>query len=560
MTESEVHAEAKATSFDVDIVVFGGPIVINLRPLRETHAVAVARGRVVAHGNAADHLKRRAKEVFDLAGRAAIPGLHDAHVHPVGAGVDMLGCDLSHCSEAAEYPPAMRSWMNQHPGEGWVTATGWDTTHFTSLRRPMSSDLDEVSRTRPIFFRNADGHSAWVNSRALSELGITSATPDPPGGRIERDPNGTPTGVLHDSAIELAAAHLPAVGADIAIEALQVAQAHLHSLGVVGWQDALVGPALGLADPEGAYLHAAARGLLTARVTGALRWDPDRGLEQISDLVERRADTANGNYQPRNVKLFLDGVPEAGTSALLEPYCCSGPAGEELGTGPTYYEPGYLNEVVELLDQHGFGAHFHALGDRSLRDALNAVETARAANGPTSNLHQAAHVYLVREADFTRFAALGVVANLQMLWASGGDQANSIAPFLGRTRSGQQFPFRTLLDHHALLAAGSDWPVTSPDPWQAMHVAVNRNLPGVDAPPLNLNQALTPVEALHAYTRGSAVAHGEHRAGTLEIGATADIAVLDRHPLRIAADGLAEVRTVRTYVAGRCVHTAVPAI
>jgi predicted amidohydrolase YtcJ len=540
------------TDYSVDLVLHGGTIIAMVEPFVETLAIAVRDGRVVAVGDKALAARGRAKEVRDLDGLCAIPGLQDAHVHPVMAGTDLLGCHLQDCTSADQYAPALRSWLDSNPAEEWLVATGWHTTHFPNDRPPAAADLDRVSTERPIFFRNADGHSAWLNSAALGAAGITTAA-DPPGGRIERDQHGEPTGLLHDGAMELVTRKLPPPTTETRLQGLLLAQQHLHAFGITGWQDALVGPALGLPDPEQAYLLAAEQGLLTARVAGALRWDPDRGPEQVEELVSRRSATTRPNYVPTNVKFFIDGVPEAGTSALLAPYCCAGPAGQDFGVGPTYYEPGYLNSVVTRLDAAGFGVHFHALGDRSLKDSLNAIEAARRANGLSEFRHQVAHVYLCDDEDLRRFAALGVIANLQLYWASGGEQATSIEPFIGPRRARRQFPFRDLLQHGAALAAGSDWPVTSPNPWHAMHVAVHRLLPGLDDEPLVPDQAITPAAALNAYTRGSALANGDRAGGLLVVGARADIAILDRHPLRGPDQDLGSVTTVAAYAAGRSV-------
>lgn len=535
----------------VDLIVHGGTIITMVEPLVETSAIAVRDGRVVAVGERALEARGRAREVLDLDGLCAIPGLQDAHVHPVAAGIDLLGCHLQHCTSAEQYVPALRAWLQANPEDGWLVATGWQTAHFPNHEPPSAADLDHVSTARPIFFRNTDAHSAWLNSAALRAADISAATPDPPGGRIERDRSGKPTGLLHDDAMELVARRLPPPTTETQLDGLLLAQRQLHSLGITGWQDALVGPALGLPDPEPAYLMAVERGLLTARVAAALRWDPERGLEQMEELVARRAATTRPNYVPTTVKIFLDGVPEAGTSALLEPYCCAGPTGQDYGVGPTYYDPAYLNTVVSRLDAAGFGVHFHALGDRSVSDGLCAVETARRSNGLSDCRHQIAHVYLCEDEDLRRFASLGVIANLQMYWASGGAQAALIEPFIGSRRASRQFPFRALLEHGAGIAAGSDWPVSSPNPWHAMHVAVHRVLPESNDVPLAPNQSISPAAALHAYTRGSALANGDRNGGLLVVGARADITILDRHPLRCPEEELGKTTAVVVYAAGR---------
>lgn len=247
---------------------------------------------------------------------------------------------------------------------------------------PTSRLLEAVVPDRPVYLPNRDHHGAWVNSRALELAGITRDTPDPADGRIERDPSGDPGGTLQEGAMQLVGRLAPPATAADRLAALLHAQRHLHSLGITAWQDALVGDFLGMDDPSGAYLTAARDGSLTARVVGALWWDRERGPEQIPELVEKRAALSHGRFRPGSVKLMLDGVAENGTAALLDPYlvrCGCATANH----GKSFIDVGQLPKCVTELDALGFQCHFHALGDRAVRDALDAIEAARSANGPS---------------------------------------------------------------------------------------------------------------------------------------------------------------------------------
>ena len=239
---------------------------------------------------------------------------------------------------------------------------------------PRKDDLDAVVPDRPVFLFNRDVHGAWVNSKALTVAGITSATPDPPDGRIERDPvTGEPTGTLHEGAAYWVNEHVVPAPSQAQWEAaILEGQQHLHSLGITGWQDAWVTPAT-----QTAYRALAADGRLTGRVVGALWWDRHRGLEQVDDLIDRRELDAPG-FHPTTVKIMIDGVLENYTGALLEPYC-DGCGGHTSDRGLNYVDAELLASAVTTLDAAGFQVHMHAIGDRAVRMALDAVRAARLA-------------------------------------------------------------------------------------------------------------------------------------------------------------------------------------
>jgi predicted amidohydrolase YtcJ len=338
--------------------------------------------------------------------------------------------------------------------------------------------------------------------------------------------------------------------------ALLDAQSVLHSFGVTGWQDAIVGSYLGRPDPFEAYLRAANSGALSARVVGALWWDRTRGLEQVDELLERRERARAGRFRAGTVKIMQDGIAETGTAALLGPYldacgCVTANSGE------SFIDPVALNGYVRELDRLGFQLHFHALGDRAVREALDALEAAAEANGPRERRHHLAHLQVVDPGDIPRFAALGAIANLQTLWATHDVEMDELTiPFLGPERSRLQYPFASLLRAGATLAAGSDWPVSSPDPLAAIHVAVNRIGPGSGAAAFLPDQAIGLAAAFRAYTRGSAHVNGDDEGGVIQAGAPADLVLLDRDPFAGPAGEIAATRALATYVGGHRVFAA----
>ncbi|MCC5479251.1 amidohydrolase [Streptomyces barringtoniae] len=537
-----------------DLLFTGGPV---LTPDgRTATAVAVTGDRITAVGH--DELRDLAgprTDVVDLAGRLLLPGFQDAHVHPVPAGLELAQCDLSDTTTAEETVAAVRAYAEAHPEREWILGGGWSMEAFAG-GTPTKELLDAVVPDRPVYLPNRDHHGAWVNSRALELAGIGRDTPDPADGRIERDAAGEPGGTLQEGAMQLVGRLTPPATPADRLAALLHAQRHLHALGITAWQDALVGDFLGMDDPAEAYRTAARDGSLTARVRGALWWDRERGAEQIPELVEKRAALSHGRFRAGTVKLMLDGVAENGTAALLDPYldrCGCATANR----GKSFVDPQQLPKYVTELDALGFQCHFHALGDRAVRDALDAVEAARAANGPGDTRPHLAHLQVVHPDDVPRFARLGATANIQPLWAAHEPQMDELTiPFLGAERAAWQYPFGALLRSGARLAAGSDWPVSSPDPLQGVHVAVNRVEPGGSGPVFLPHERLGLADALTAYTAGSAYVNHLDDTGRVAVGALADLVVLDRDPFAGPPEAIAETAVALTYVGGERVYAA----
>jgi predicted amidohydrolase YtcJ len=514
-------------------------------------SVAVRSGRIVAVD--ADLTASPGTEVVDLAGGLLTPGFVDAHVHPVQGGLERARCDLSPASGKEAYLRTIAAYAAAHPEVEWILGGGWHQPDFTG-GAPAATDLDAVLADRPAFLLNADHHGAWVNSRALALAGIHASTPDPPDGRIERGPDGSPTGTLHEGAMDLVGRLVPPTTHVEQVAALMEAQAYLHSLGITGWQDAILGDYANLSDATPAYVELAREGHLTARVVGALWWQRDRGAEQIPELVERREALQFPRFRAGSVKIMQDGVAENFTAGMLEPYYDSCGC-RTRNAGLSFVDPTALREHVTLLDAAGFQVHVHAIGDRAVREALDAFEAARMANGESDLRHHIAHLQVVHPDDVGRFAELGVTANIQALWAVYERQMLDLTiPFLGPERTASQYPFGDLVRSGARIAAGSDWPVSSPDPLAAVHVAVNRKAPAALADgeyeAFLPEQALDLATALAAYTSGSAWLNHADETGRIEVGALADLAVLDRDPFAGPAEGIAETRVRATYVEG----------
>jgi predicted amidohydrolase YtcJ len=561
---SDLEPRPAATTGPADVVFVGGSVYTVDAARTWAGAVAVKDGRIAAVGTDADVRASvgPATEVVSLDGGLLLPGFQDAHVHPVSSGLASLQCDLSHLHSADAYLELIGVYAAEHPELEWILGGGWSMDIFAN-GNPGRELLDGIVPGPPVFLESRDGHSAWVNSRALELAGLSAATPDPVDGRISRDALGEPAGTLHEGAMDLVAALTPVPSAADLADGLLAGQRYLHSLGITAWQDAIVG-FRAEASVLDAYLAVAERGELTARVAGALWWERHLGEEQIDALVAARARGTTERFRATSVKIMQDGVCENFTAAVLEPYLDAAGV-PTANNGISFVDPELLNRAVTALDALGFQVHFHTIGERAVREALDAIEAARAANGPSDNRHHLAHIQVVHPDDIPRFRALGAVANAQPLWAGHEPQMDVLTtPFLGEPRWRWQYPFGSLVRAGAVLAMGSDWSVSSPNPLQEMHVAVNRIMPpgytyagepGADA--FLPEERLDLPTAIAAFTMGSAfVNHLDHETGSIEVGKQADLAILDRNVFDHPTDEIAGARVLETFVGGERVFSA----
>lgn len=557
--EPEPTPAATTAGSPADLVFLSGPVHTVDAARSRASAVAVRGDRIVAVGHEPEvrDLIGPGTDVVDLHGRLLIPGFQDAHVHPVGGGLELALCDLSAAETADAYRELIGRYAAAHPDVPWITGGGWSLEAFPG-GMPTREFLDALVPDRPVFLVNRDHHGGWANSRALALAGLTARTPDPSDGRIERDADGRPTGMLQEGAMRLVADLVPEPSLEEQTAGLLRAQRLLHSYGVTAWQDAMLGRGPGTVDSIPAYTAARRDGKLTARLTGALWWDRSRGAEQIPELRAKRAELTGGRLRATSVKIMQDGIAENHTAAMLSPYLTACGCASD-NSGISFIDPEELRSHVTLLDAEDFQVHFHALGDRAVREALDAVEAARRTNGRRDTRPHLAHLQVVHPDDIPRFRRLGATANIQALWAAHEPQMDELTiPFLGAQRAARQYPFGDLLRSGATLAAGSDWPVSSPDPIAALHVAVNRRTPdGPPSAPVFLpEQRIDLGSALAAYTAGSAYANHLDDTGSLQVGKLADLVVLDRDPFDGADEEIALTRVLQTFVGGRRVYAA----
>ena len=538
-----------------DLLIVGASVRALDAADTEAEALAVAGGRIAAIGSAAT-LRRLAgprTRVLELRGETVLPGFHDAHLHPTTGGRHLLQCNLHDVAwDRDAYLRRIREYADAHPGDEWITGGGWAMPAFTG-GTPSRGDLDAAVPDRPAYLENRDAHGGWANSAALALAGVTAATADPPDGRIEREPDGSPQGTLHEGAVALVERVLPPFTQARWEEALRRAQAYLHGFGITAITDAWVTP-----EHVPAYRALAERGELTLRTSLSLWWDRGGGLEQLGWFEAARRSATIGRLRATTVKLMLDGVLENGTGALLEPYLDA--AGRPTENRGIVFIPAdrLAGEIAPALDRAGFDLHMHAIGDRAVRTGLDAVAAVRERNGPRDRRPQIAHLQLIDPADIARFARLGVGACMQPLWAAWEAQMRDLTvPFLGPERSSRQYPFRSLERAGVRLVGGSDWSVSTANVLHEIEVAVNRVVPASRgaASPFLPDERLDLASALRAFTSGGAWVHRlDEVTGTLEPGKLADVAVLDRDVFDRGAGEIGDARALLTLVEGDAVY------
>jgi hypothetical protein len=531
-----------------DLVLRHGAIYPVASDSLRVEALAVRDGQIVYLGDArgAERLIGGRTAVLELAGRMVLPGFRDTHLHP-SAGVGLSECRFDELKTREIVLDSVRKCAAAHPEQPWVRGRGWQLPVFPDAN-PRKEWLDAVVPDRPVYLTAADGHSVWVNSKALALAGVSQSTRDPPNGRIERDPKtGEPSGTLRERAVDLVASVLPPRTQTELRAGLLRAVALANSFGIVALHEASADPAL-----LEAYAALDSAGQLTARTIASIRVDPPDGKAQLDSLRAWRGRFAGRRYfSPGAAKIFVDGVIEAKTAALLAPYLGTN---DSTWSGEPNLSPAALDTLVAAIDAAGFQVHQHAIGDRAVRMALDALAFARRHNGPRDARPIIAHLELIDSVDIPRFAELEVIPSFQPLWAYADDYITRLTePVLGPERSRWLYPIGSVAKTGAHLAAGSDWSVSSLNPLDAIQVAVTRR--ALDAPP---GPAWIPQEVvslrtiLVAYTSGGAYAAGEEATrGTLELGKAADLVVLDRDLYRIPANEIHTAKVLLTLLDGR---------
>lgn len=512
----------------------------------DTDAVLVVDGVVRALGEQARTAVPAGAARVDLGGGFLMPSFGDGHAHPLYGGLEHAGPAVRQCTSVEEIVAAVKAYADAHPQQEWILGASYDG----SLAPEGLFDarwLDAVVPDRPVVLRAWDYHTVWCNTAALDRAGITSDTPDPVLGEIPHRTDGSVLGTLREwGAVDLVMNVAPPRPESVRIGALDTAADYLLARGVTWVQDAWVEPA----DVE-TYLTAAERGLLRMRFNLALYADPryfDTQVHQFAEARRRVQQVGSPLLSANTVKFFADGVVENETGALLEPYC-SGLHSH----GQSNWEGDSLARAAARVDELGLQIHIHAIGDAAVRQALDAIEDVQRRNGVRDRRPVIAHAQLVDDADIGRFAALGVIPNMQPLWAQMDPLMTVLTvPRLGAERADRQYRMATLLGSGARLAFGSDWPVSSGAPLEGIAVGVSRRTAdGVPDGGWTPHEILPAEQALSAYTAGVAYqAFAENSWGTIAPGYSADLVWLDRDPRTTPPLDLPAIVVRATYLRG----------
>jgi len=536
-----------------DVILSGGRVWTAAEAQPWAEAVAVRGDRIAFVGSSAGAAALRGPrtQVVDLAGRLVTPGFNDAHLHLMSGSLSLERVDLIEDQDTPAVQERIRAFAAANPKNAWVLGRGWLYGSFAG-GLPTREQLDAVVADRPAYMECYDGHSGWANSKALALAGITKDTPNPPRGEIVKDAKtGEPTGALKESATSLVEAKIPAPGVEERYALLLRALRLLNSQGLTSVQDAGYGP-----DEFRGELPLLERALkeraLTVRLKASIRMSPgaaDAAVAEASWLAARPPDPF---LRFGTVKGFVDGVIEAHTAAMLEPYSDD----PKLGRGEPNWDAAALNAAVTAADRAGLQVYLHAIGDRGVRMALDAHEAAARANGPRDRRGRIEHIETIDPADYPRFQALGVIASMQPLHAN-PDLNNSAvwSRNAGPARAGRGFSWGNVQRAGGRLVFGSDWPVVTSDVLRGLYVAVTRKTregtpPGGWLP----EQAVTLEQALRHYTiDGAYGAFEDGERGSLATGKWADLVVLSDDLFKVAPEQILKTKVLMTMVGGRVV-------
>jgi hypothetical protein len=512
--------------------------------LRPFTALAFEAGKVLETGDSAGlRSKYATAHVIDGHGKTLIPGLIDAHGHVLDMGLESVQVRLTGTKSLREAQQRIRAYAKANPRRAWLVGGGWNQVIWSLGRFPTAQELDAAIADRPAALDRIDGHATWLNSKALHAAGITKDTPDPVGGRIERDAAGNPSGVLVDMAMDLVEAVIPKLNDAERLAGLRAAMTHMNRVGLTGVGDAGVG-----ADVIAAYKELADEGRLSVRVYAMIAdtGDDFRVLSKDGPLLGY----ANDRLTVRSVKLFADGALGSRGAALLAPYSDK----PEL-RGLLFMTDAEMEHKIETALKAGYQVNIHAIGDAANHQVLDAFEAAYRTVGGRQLRNRIEHAQVVELSDIPRFKQLDLIASMQPTHAT--SDKNMAEARIGPERLKGAYAWRTFLDQGTVIAGGSDFPVESDNPFFGLHAAVTRtDHEGQPAGGWHPEQAMTLLEAFRAFTLDAAYAeHQERSLGSLEPGKWADFIVIDRDLFKIPPADIWKIRVEQTWLAGERVYS-----
>lgn len=513
--------------------------------LQRFDALLVDHGKVVATGSAATLGKQAgAAKIVDGHGRTLLPGLIDAHGHVMDLGYMKTMVNLVPTTSLDQALAVTKAFAAQHRDAAWIRGGGWNQEIWKLGRFPTARELDKAVSNRPAWLSRVDGHASWANSAAIKLAGITRDTKDPPGGRIERDAQGNPSGVFVDGAQALIESHIPAPTEAQREAALDAALAEMRSVGMTGVDDA----GIDLPTYE-LYREYADEHRLTTRIYAMIR-DTGSAFDTISANGPLLG-YGNDFLTVRAVKLYSDGALGSRGAAMLAPY-----SDDPHNRGLLFHPPAELTAMIGKALAKGYQVNIHAIGDGANHEVLDSFAAAYKLHGGENLRNRVEHAQIVAPSDIPRFVQLKLVASMQPTHAT--SDKNMAVQRIGKERMKGAYAWRTFLDQGTVVAGGSDFPVESPNPFYGLHAAITRQdhqnqPPGGWYP----EQAMTRLEAFRAFTLSAAwAAHEEKTMGSLEPGKWADFIVVDRDIFTIPAKDIWSTKVLQTWVGGKQVYSA----
>ena len=522
-------------------------------------ALAVADGVIVAVGSNEDVAQHAdvATRRMDMGGRTLLPGLHDAHVHVLFAGMEQFACGFEPGASPERIAARVSECAEQAEPGAWITGGNWVAAVFDEGQQTKTF-LDAVAPNNPVVLVDESHHSSWANSMALELAGVDRNTPNPPNGVIDRDANGEPTGLLRESAEALVASAMPPASFAERERALRLSTSQMLSYGITSFNDAGI-----TGENIGVMASLAESGEMQQRVTGCIRWSAPgmEGHDASMALIEDRAFYERGRFTPDCVKIVLDGVPtESHTAAMLRPYVDNPHAhADGPGTGLLMVPQDVLNQAVAEFDRQGLLIKFHAAGDAAVRAAIDAVAYARQVNGAGGPMHDVGHNSFVDPADIPRVRDIHMTWEFSpYIWYPTPIADQDIRRAVGDERMERWIPIRDAVETGALVVAGSDWSVVpSVNPWLAIETLVTRQRPGGSEATLGEGQRIDLKTAFQVFTANGAAQLGDRAEwGALEPGMRADFIVTERNPFQVPITEVHNTRVLRTYIDGELVYDA----
>jgi len=544
-----------------DLLLRGGRIYTLSAAQEWAEAVAIRGDKIAAVGGSAelDRIVGPKTAVIDLGGKLVLPGFIDSHIHFLEGALQIHHAKLDEARSLQEMLDLVKAYADRNLGLAWIQGMGWNYTYVEGGRLPTRQDLDAVLSDRPAYLQAYDGHTAWVNSKALEVAAVTRHSKPQGYGEVVKDPlTGDLTGVFKEQgAMELVRRAIPQPSRQDKLAALQRALGEALAHGLTSIQIAHGSPTF---DPSPKYApdeldlyeELERRGELPLRVYFAMSVSRQTKAEELEQFARLKARLPGPRLKAGAVKIVMDGVIESHTAGMLEPY-----ADDPSTSGNPDYSQAEIDRLIADLDRRGFHIFTHAIGDRSVRMVLDAYQRAAANNPPLPRRHRIEHIEVVSEEDVPRFASLGVIASMQPYHAS-PDITGVWARNLGKKRLARAFAWKSLRQAGARLVHGSDWPVVTLDPLVGLHAAVTReDLDGKPAGGWIPEQRLTLAEAVRGYTADAAYASFEEDLkGTLEVGKQADLVVLSDDLFQILARRIPEAEVLMTLVGGRAAYTS----